>query len=153
MFVAFGFSSGAYEKIAEGLYRIRFDQGFANAHFASGLEKLAFEVIYCLFTTEGSIPSDPTFGTRMREFVGQLNMGADESVVTSLIMAEVVKAENQVKSRQATASLPASEKLKTLVVDMITIERSTQSVSINLIIVNELNQSVGFEIPLTGASV
>lgn len=150
--MTFGFSSGAFEKIADGLYRIRFDQGFAAAHFATGLEKLAFEVIFCLFTAEGSIPSNPAFGTKLRQFVGQLSMGRDDGALTAVIMGEIVKAENQVKSGQANASLPAAERLKTLVVDLITIDRGTQAANINLIIVNELGQSVGFEIPLTGAS-
>lgn len=148
--MAFGFSAGSFERLSEGLYRIRLDSGFESAHFATGLEKLAFEVLYCLFTTQGSVPDDPEFGTQLRSFVGQLSMGGDEAKIAGVIAAEVYKAESQVKSRQASATLPPSERLKRLVLDSIEIDHAEQQVNFNLIIVNELDQAVGLAVPEIG---
>ena len=150
--MAFGFSSGTYEKIADGVYRIRLDRGFSAARFASGLEKLAFEVLYCLFTTQGSIPTDPDFGTLLRAFIGQLSMGQDTSLVSAAVSGEVTKAANQIKSRQLDAKIPPEEKLKSLIIDSIEVLRQEQAVNINIIIVNELDQSVGLEIPEIGVT-
>jgi hypothetical protein len=150
--VAFGFSSGAFESVGPGLFIVHFDRGFNTAHFASGLEKLAFEVFFCLLTSQGSIPNDPDFGTLLRQFIGQMGLGADTNEASIFITNEVIKCENQVRGRQAARNLPLDERLKQIVLDEVAIDRSAQSATLRLFIVNELDQTVGFEIPSVGGA-
>lgn len=144
--MAVGFASGTFEKIADGVYRVKLARGFASAHPATGMEKLAFEVIYTLFTTEGSLPFDPTKGTQLMAIIGQTNFGADDADLAATIIAEVIKAEGQVLASQVEAVLPDAEKLKSLLVAEITVDEPQQEVSFRLAVVNALDQLVGLEI-------
>src|ERR1035437_3867377 len=119
--MATGFSSGNFQKISSGLYQVNFDLGFSSSHLATGLEKLAFEVLYNLFTTQGSIPGSPDVGCYLQVFVGSLTMGKDETVVVSAITGEVMKVENSIRVSQLQASIPAEEMLKTIILDSIDI--------------------------------
>lgn len=148
--MAFGFSSGAFTQVGPGLYTVHFDRGFNTSRFATGLEKLAFEVFFCLLTSQGSVPNDPEFGTKLRELIGQMGLGVDTDTASTFITQEVIKAENQVKSRQAPLGLPLDETLKSIILDEVVIDRSAQSALIRMFIVNELDQTVGFEIPGIG---
>lgn len=144
--MAFGLSSARFERIAEGLYRVHFDLGFRDTTFSRGFEKLAFEVIFCLLTTQGSIPDDPEFGTHLRAYVGQLMVNHPEGAA-AILGNEAIKAESQVKARQATRELLPDEKLESLTIDEVIVDPETQSAEIRLFIVNSLGQSVGFAIP------
>ena len=144
--MSFGFTSGAFERIAEGLYRVRFDTGFASMRASYGLNKLAFEVFYCLFTTQGSIPDDPSFGTLIRRLAGQIMVDAVDGRAASTITGEILKAEGQIRGRQAVANLPAAERLRSLVIDEVELVPADQACNIRLFIINDLGHSVGFEI-------
>lgn len=144
--MAVGFASGTFEKIAEGVFRVRLAQGFASAHPATGMEKLAFEVLYTLFSTEGSLPFDPTKGTQLMGLVGQTNYGAEDTDLAATITAEVIKAESQVLASQLAATLPDTERLKSLILAEVTLDRDEQEVSFRIGIVNVLDEFVGLEI-------
>ena len=162
--MAIGFSAGTLERLGPGVYRIDLRKGFSTSHYATGLEKLAFEVLYCLFTDEGSIPLDPTFGTKLKRLIGLYNVGRNDTLAATLISTEVLKCESQVKSRQSVANLPAEEKLKSIIIDQIEIVRDDERVEsgafaagpsaiVRLVIVNDLDQSVGLEIPDVGVNL
>lgn len=150
--MAFGFSSGTFTQVGPGLYLVDFNAGISTAHFANGLEKLAFEVFFCLFTTQGTIPADSTFGTLLRQIIGQMGIGVNTTTAATFITNEIVKAENQILSRQSAAALPLTEQLKRIVIDEVLVDRSTQTATIRMFIVNQLEQTVGFEIPNVGGT-
>lgn len=144
-----GFSSGSFEEISEGLYRVDLSQGFATSRYSSGMEKLVFEVIYFLLTTKGSIPTDPTIGTRLRGFIGTLNLGRNpDGEAATLIADEVSRAAEIIRSRQVSSGLNAGELLKSIHVEQVVLDRDTQSASVRLVITNKEKQAVGFEIAI-----
>ena len=89
-----GFSAGTLVALAPGLYRLDLSGGFASARYATGLEKLCFEVIYILFTQLGSIYGDPDQGTKLKGYIGSLNIGGDRGRIMTVLGDEIVRAEN-----------------------------------------------------------
>lgn len=145
--MATGFSSGIFELISSGLYRVNLAKGFSTGRSATGLEKLAFEVIYFLMTTKGSIPGDSEVGTRLRGFIGTLNVGRNpDGIVASMITDEVSRAAEIIKARQASAMLTPAEALDEIYVDQVLVDRDTQSAAVRFMIKNKAKQTVGFEI-------
>lgn len=141
--MAFGLSFGTFERLDRGLYRVSLKEGFAAARFATGIEKLAIEVLFFLLTTEGSC-RDPLVGTQLRALVGRLGAGRDEAELATQIAHEVFKAESRLKARQV--NLPPDETLLRLVLAGVDVERDTSTVGMRLIIVNQEDEAVGLVI-------
>lgn len=144
--MAIGFSAGSFERISEGLYRIDFSQGFTLSRLATGLEKLAIEVLFFLWTSEGSVYDDPECGTKFQSYIGTLAIGADTTQVAALLADDVMRAENQIKTRQARVALPPAEQLKRIVLDAVEVDKITGTANLKILIINALDQAVGVEI-------
>jgi hypothetical protein len=146
-----GFSTGSLERLAPGLFRIDYGQGFASSHLATGLEKLAAEFLYVLFSSENSIPGQ-AIGTRFLSLLGQINVGQDGAKVGIQFATEMLKAQNQVLSSQASSGLPPEERLKVVNLDTVEVDRETQSANIGIMVINQLDQTVGLimTLPLGG---
>jgi len=143
-----GFSIGTFERISAGLFRLKFDKSAAlSVRRATGLEKLASEVLFFLLTTEGSIHDDPTCGTLLGTYIGTLPIGGSEKEIASLLAIEVHKAESRIKFRQAAAALPPSEKLARIVLDEVEVDGEQAEATLRIAIVNQLEQAVGLEVP------
>lgn len=145
-----GFSSGAFTKIADGLYRVSLGKGFATGRASTGLEKLVFEIVYFLMTTRGSIPSDPDIGTSLREFVGTLSIGRDGVDQAAVLIAdEISRSAEIIRSRQSQVTITNEETLDTIFVDEVVVDRASQSATVRIVVNNRAGQAAGFEIPLT----
>lgn len=160
--MAIGFSAGTLELLGPGLYRINLRKGFSTSHMATGLEKLAFEVLYCLMTLEGSIPYDPTFGTKVKALIGTFNIQRNTTLAATIIATEVVKCESQIRERQSSADIPAAEKLQSVILDSIEVVSDEEvdglsnigpTAIVRVILTNELGQSVGLELPNVGVNL
>lgn len=123
-------------------------RGFSEARFASDLEKLAFEVCYGVLTTRGSIPFDPDFGSLLPAAIGQFASNA-EAEIRTFVASEIAHIEAMIKERQNATALPAAQRLKLLEALEIKVLPDDQAVEVLLSITNDLDETVGFSIPLT----
>lgn len=144
----FGFSAGLFKTLQPGVYQVDLARGFSEARFATDLEKLAFEVCYGLLTTRGSIPFDPDFGSLLPAAVGQFASNA-EAELRTFVAGEIAHVEAMIKERQSVADLPAAQRLKLLEAIEVRVLPAEQSVEVLLGMTNDLDESVGFSIPLT----
>jgi hypothetical protein len=141
----FGFSAGAFKTLEPGTYQIDLARGFAEARFASDMEKLAFEVCYGLMTTRGSIPFDPTFGSLLPVAIGQYASN-EVAELQAFVAGEIAHVEAMIKERQASAVLPAAQRLEALDAVEVRVRPAEQQVDVLLTITNGLGESVGFSV-------
>jgi hypothetical protein len=144
----FGFAAGVFKTLRPGIYQVDLARGFSEARFASDLEKLAFEVCYGVLTTRGSIPFDPDFGSLLPAAIGQFASNA-EAEIRTFVASEIAHIEAMIKERQNATALPAAQRLKLLEALEIKVLPDDQAVEVLLSITNDLDETVGFSIPLT----
>lgn len=143
-----GLSTGSFTRLGPGLYQVDLSVNFNNTRYASGIEKLCFEFLYCLLTSAGSIYGMPSFGTNFRSLIGQLSLGGNVSNVEMVVQQEIMSAEAQVLNGQDGYSLTDDERLNSVDVSTVELDSANQRVSITMRITNALGQSVGFIIPM-----
>ena len=148
--MALGFAAGRLVRLGPGLYQVDLSQGFGSTHFASGLEKLAFECLYFLFSDQGAVAADPTLGTGFAGLIGSLSVGPDSSRVATLLADQIAGGEARIKTRQQGQTLDPAETLKRLLLDSVTVDATQGSAEIRLVIVNQLDQACGLQLPTGG---
>ena len=68
-----------------------------NPRRTTGVQKVAQAFVYCLFTTKGSDPIKPDFGTGFTEYLAFSNIAGASGEVTAEIIDAVEDAERQIK--------------------------------------------------------
>jgi hypothetical protein len=144
----FGFAAGVYEKLGLGLYSIDVRRGFADARYGTGADKLVFEVIYCLLTTLGSIPSDEEFGTLLPAMVGRVSVN-DVTELQNFVQVEFNRAQAVLMARQRDQQLPDDQRLQRLIADSIEIDKTQSMLTVTAVVTNAAGQSVGMSIPFS----
>lgn len=148
----FGFAAGEYKKLGSGLYSIDVRRGFTDARFGTGADKLVFEVVYCLLTTLGSVPSDQEFGTLLPAAIGRVSIN-DTAELQNFVQVEFNRAQAIIIARQRDQQLPEDQRLQRLVADSIEADKTQSMLTITAVVTNAAGQSVGMTIPFSTETI
>lgn len=149
--MAIGLAWGDVSRVGPGLYRIDLRPGIFTVRAVEGLEKLVYEVLYNLFTSLEAIPDDPATGSLLPAYLGRLALDPRGALAKSRddLAFEVIRVQDLLKARHAQTSLPASERLNSIVVDEVTINPNELSADLRIMILNEEMQAAFVQVPRT----
>lgn len=111
----------------------------------TGVQKVAQALAYCLFTTKGSDPIKPNFGTEFTTVALSSNITKDANIMTRQIMSSVSDAERQTKILLNTNGRDLASQLESA--SLITVDVQADGTTVHIRIITKAGEKAAVAIP------
>lgn len=116
-----------------------------NPKRTTGVQKVAQVFAYCLFTTKGSDPVKPNFGTEFTANALASNITKDANITTREIMDSVRDAERQTKILLNTGNRDIASQLESA--NLITVDVQADGTTVHIRIITRAGEKAAVAIP------
>lgn len=143
---------------ADGTYDIllfEFPKGYPNGALnlsfsnsprrTTGVQKVAQMFTYCLFTTKGSDPIKPNFGTEFTSNALSSNISKDPDLLTRDIIADIRDAERQAKILLNTSNRDKASQLESA--GLITVDAKEDGTTVVIRIITRAGEKAAVAVP------
>lgn len=111
----------------------------------TGVQKVAQVFAYCLFTTKGSDPIKPNFGTDFTTVAMSSNITKDANIMTREILSSVSDAERQAKILLNTSGRDIASQLQS--VSLLTVDVQKDGTTVHVRIITRAGEKAAVAIP------
>ncbi len=116
-----------------------------NPRRTTGVQKVAQAFAYCLFTTRGSDPIRPNFGTEFTTVALSSNISKDPTIIVREVSTSIKEAEKQVKILVNGANRDIASQLESA--RLITVDAKEDGITVHIRIITRAGEKAAVAVP------